>query len=282
MTDAAPAWLVAARRAVLAAAVALLAVPACSPSVSDLASFIGSPYGDLSENVTDLEGDDLDAVMTELMLRFRTYLALRTIIPFSELAPEQCMSNVESGSSRFAFTADVNCTFGDAFAPAEGQIDIAQEQVADNPVVIELDVDYKGVIVGELTVDGSEHIEETTSSDGASIRKIRLTQDGIDLDYEFRLGFLDEDVPVFDYELPSRGGNVLARVSNPQTVGAFVSVVLTGLDGALVCEVRDAAWEPGDAARGTCCPVTDLAEDGTCPTRVTFGLPRTELGQSAP
>ena len=128
MTDTAPAWLVAARRAVLAAAVALLAVPACSPSVSDLASFIGSTYGDLSENVTDLEGDDLDAVMTELMLRFRTYLALRTIIPFSELAPEQCMSNVESGSSRFAFTADVNCTFGDAFAPAEGQIDIAQEQ----------------------------------------------------------------------------------------------------------------------------------------------------------
>src|SRR5690606_28622397 len=64
--------------------------------------------------------------------------------------------------------------------------------------------------------------------------------------------------------------------------GAFVSVVLTGLDGALVCDVRDAAWEPGDAARGTRSPVTDLADGGSCPTRVTFGLPRTEPGQSAP
>lgn len=263
-------------------AVALLSLSACSPGVSDLANFIGSPYGDLSENVTDLEGDDLDQVMTELMLRFRSYLTLREVIPFSALAPEACMKDLESGSNRFAFTADVNCTFGDQLAPAEGEIAIVQRQVADNPVVIKLDVDYRGVVLGALEVSGTERISETTSSDGASVRKIALTQDGIDFDYEFRLGFLDDDVPVFDYELPSRHGNVLARVSNPQTAGAFVAVTLTGLDGAMICEVRDAAWEPGDAARGTCCPALDLAEDGSCPTRVTFGLPRTGLGQATP
>ncbi|PKN59154.1 MAG: hypothetical protein CVU56_02175 [Deltaproteobacteria bacterium HGW-Deltaproteobacteria-14] len=247
---------------------------ACGGGLSDLANFLDSPFADLSAGVTELDGPQLGAVMDELMLRFRTYLTLRDVVDFNALAPAACMSQVSSGSSSLSFVADVPCTFGASFDPTSGSIFLRQEQVATDPVVLLLDVEYRDVVVGDLIISGSEHIDETSGDNGASIREVDVVQNGVALDYTFRAGLLDGDVPVFDYQLPAAGGDVLARVSNPVSPGGFVSVVLTGLDGALVCEVRDAAWAPGEAARGTCCDALDVLDDGTCATdSLVFGLP---------
>jgi len=262
--------------AVLLAPLLVAPAPACV-DISDLANFIDSPFARLSARVTNLNGAELDGVMSELMLRFRSYLELRRIIPIGGLTVERCLSQTSGSADRFSFVADVNCVFGDNHSPAEGAIAVTQRQVADTPPVLELDLDYRAVRVGELEVHGAEHIHETVADDGASIRTLDLEQDGFRFDYEFRFGFLGGETPVFDYELPLRDGHVLARVTNPRVVGAYVTVFLTGLDGMLECEVRDAAWAPGEAARGTCCPVEDLADDGSCPSRVTFGLPRSDL-----
>ena len=91
-----------------------------------------------------------------------------------------------------------------------------------------------------------------SNEDGASVRTLALTQNGFEFDYAFRLGQLDPETPVFDYAFDIAGGGIAVRLTNPATVGAFASVIVTGIDGRLVCEIRDAAWEPGDAARGTC------------------------------
>ena len=56
-------------------------------------------------------------------------------------------------------------------------------------------------------------------------------------------------------------GEVFARITNPTSIGGFVSVFLTGLDGTLACEVRDALWTPDRLPRGSC-------DNG-----VVFGLP---------
>ncbi|TNF29497.1 MAG: hypothetical protein EP329_15480 [Deltaproteobacteria bacterium] len=246
----------------------------CDTGLSDLAKFLDSPFADLSTNVTSLDSAQLGAVMDELMLRFRTYVVLREVIDFNALAPAGCISEMSSTSTTISFVVDVACTFGADFEPASGRIALAQEQVANDPVVLLLDVEYRDVVVGELEISGTEHIDETSADNGASIRDVDVVQNDVALDYSFRVGLLDGGIPIFDYQIPAPGGDVLARVSNPTTPGGFVSVVLTGLDGALVCEVRNAAWSPGEAARGTCCDALDLDEDGHCatPSQV-FGLP---------
>jgi hypothetical protein len=116
-------------------------------------------------------------------------------------------------------------------------------------------------VLGDLEVDGFEKIVETSGEDGAVVHELDLVQDGITFAYTFRAGLLDEETPVIDYEIPGPGGNVLARITNPSSPGGFVSVSLTGLDGTLQCEVRDALWTPERSARGTC-------DNG-----VVFGLP---------
>ena len=172
------------------------------------------------------------------------------------------------------FVADIPCALGDLYSPATGTVALRQEQVATEPPVVRLDAEYRDVVLGDFTVSGQEHIDETSATEGASVRTLALVQGGLDFDYTFRVGFLDGDVPVFDYSVPAPGGAVLARVTNPSTVGGFVSVVLTGLDGQLSCEVRDAAWEPGEAARGICCPLADVLEGGACASELrVFGLP---------
>lgn len=249
-------------RPFLLVAWAVSSVAACDLDASDLASFLDHPFGDLSAEVTTLDDAELEVVMTELMLRFRSYVALREHVSFAALAPDACMSEVRSGASFFSFVADVGCTFGGRFSPTGGAIALRQEQVASSPVVMVVEVDYRGVVVGELAVDGVERIEETSGDNGASVRTLDLVQDGVALDYTFRAGLLDGEIPVFDYELPAPGGTALARISNPTTPGALVTVFLTGLDGVLECEVRDSAWSPGEVARGTC-------DNGAV-----FGLPR--------
>ncbi len=89
------------------------------------------------------------------------------------------------------------------------------------------ELDYREVTLGSLEVHGSERITETDSSDGASVRKLDLVQNGIALNYEFRAGLQDGEVPVFDYQLPGPEGDVLARITNPTSAGGFVSVFLS-------------------------------------------------------
>lgn len=246
----------------LSLVIASVALAGCGDAISGFASFLGDPFGDITDQVRDLDEAQLEDLMSELMLRFRSYLALRDAIPFERLAPEECLLEFEDTGEALSFVADANCVFGREFEPAEGTIFVSQQQLAQGPVgVFRFVLDYRDVELGALEVHGSEHITETDSSDGASVRKIDLVQNGIELRYEFRAGLLDGDVPIFDYQLPAPGGDVIARITNPTTAGGFVSVFLTGLDGTLACEVRNSLWTPERLPRGTC-------DNG-----VVFGLP---------
>jgi len=234
----------------------------CGGSLSDFASFLGDPFGDITDQVRDLDQPQLEDLMSVLMLRFRSYLALREAIPFESLAPEECFIDSEDTGDVFSFVADAHCVFGGDFDPATGAIGVTQQQLSVSPVgVFRFEVDYREVTLGDLEVHGTERITETDSSDGASVRKLDLVQDGIELKYEFRAGLQDGEVPVFDYQLPGPDGNVIARITNPTTAGGFVSVSLTGLDGTLSCEIRNSLWTPERLPRGTC-------DNG-----VVFGLP---------
>lgn len=238
-----------------------LALSACGFQVSDLASFLSDDFGSVTDNVKDLDGEGLQAVMDTLMLRLRSFLDLRDHIPLEELVDETCFTQLEDSGTAFFFVTDVNCLFGDDQSPAEGQVAVSQRQVASDPVaVFVLELDYRDVLLGDLTVDGSEKIVETVGDDGAVVHDLDLVQDGRTLKYTFRAGLID-DAPVLDYQIPGPNGDVLARVTNPTSPGGFVSVSLTGLDGSLSCEVRDALWTPERPARGSC-------ENGAV-----FGLP---------
>lgn len=250
------------RRASLVAVAIAASSTGCSGSLSDFASFLGDPFGDITDQVRDLDQPQLEDLMSELMLRFRSYLALREAIPFESLAPEECFLETEDTGDVFSFVADAHCTFGGDFDPASGAIGVTQQQLAVSPVgVFRFELDYREVTLGDLEVHGSERITETDSSDGASVRKLDLVQNGIELVYEFRAGLQDGEIPVFDYQLAGPDGDVLARITNPTTAGGFVSVSLTGLDGTLSCEIRNSLWTPERLPRGTC-------DNG-----VVFGLP---------
>jgi len=249
------------RRAIAIALALPLVASACS--ISDLASFLGDPFGDISDEVRDLDQGQLESMMSTLMLRFRSYIALRDGVPFADLAPDECVLSSRDDGSAFTIEAEVGCIFGGDIAPASGTIVITQEQLALNPVpVFRFDLTYNDVVVGDLTVDGTEKITETDDTDGASVRKIDLVQNGRALKYEFRAGFANGGtLPVFDYTLPGPDGDVFARITNPSTPGGFVAVILTGLDGQLTCEIRNSLWTPDRLPRGTC-------DNG-----VVFGLP---------
>lgn len=234
----------------------------CGFEISDLASFLSDDFGEVSDNVQDLDGAALQSVMNTLMLRFRSYVALRERIPLEDLFDERCVSDLEDSGAAFSFVADANCLFGDLVSPADGFIAVAQRQVASDPVaVFVLELDYQAVALGDLRVDGFEKIVETDGEDGAIIHELDLVQDAISFRYSFRAGLLDAETPVIDYQIPSPEGDVLARITNPSSPGGFVTVFLTGLDGTLQCEVRDALWNVERSARGTC-------ENGAV-----FGLP---------
>ncbi len=235
----------------------------CGVELSDLASFLDDDFGDISDNVLDLEGDDLEQVMATLMLRFRTYhFELRENLPIDDLFSGTCVIDQTNSGTAFRFVVDVNCLEGDRFAPAEGLVTITQRQVAAEPVaVFVVDVVYDLVTVGERPVDGLEKITITDDPNGANVTDVDFVLDGRDFDYQFRDGFIDGETPVIDYRIPGPDGEVFARITNPTSIGGFVSVFLTGLDGTLACEVRDALWTPDRLPRGSC-------DNG-----VVFGLP---------
>lgn len=233
--------------------------------VSDFASFLGDPFGDVSDEVLTLDEVELEDLMSELMLRFRSYIALREAVPFESLAPEECVRSVRDTGETFTFVADVACVFGLDVSPASGEIVVLQQQLALDPVsVFRFELEYRDVVLGDLEIDGSERITETEGADGASVRELDVIQDGVAFDYEFRAGLLDGETPVFDYQLKGPGGDVFARITNPTTAGGFVTVFLTGLDGTLQCEVRNSLWTAERLPRGSC-------DNG-----VVFGLPPDE------
>ena len=250
-------------RRTLTTSLALASIGLGACAISDLASFLGDPFGDISDEVRDLDEGQLESMMGELMLRFRSYLALRDAVPFADIAPDACVLASSDDGVAFTVEADVGCIFGGRVSPASGTLIVTQEQLATNPVpVFRFDLTYVDVIVGDVSVSGTEKITETDDTDGASVRKIDLVQNGRALKYEFRAGFANEGtLPVFDYTLPSPDGDVFARITNPSTAGGFVAVILTGLDGQLDCEIRNSLWTPERLPRGTC-------DNG-----VVFGLP---------
>ncbi len=232
----------------------------CDADLSDLATFIDSPFGDITDNVRDLDEPGVEGLMNELMRRFRAYVALRAAVPFESIAPEACISDVSSSDTSVSFSADVPCMLSGLADPLAGEVGVAQQQLAATPVgVFRFDIDYRDVVVGDLEVDGTERITETEGPDGASVRVIELVQDGDSFDYEFRVGLVDGETPVFDYQLAGPDGDVVARITNPTSVGGLVSVFLSGLDGTLACEVRNT-----DELR---------PPRGTCDNGVVFGLP---------
>ncbi|MGM0576986.1 MAG: hypothetical protein ACQEXJ_14775 [Myxococcota bacterium] len=235
------------------AACALLTAGCDLPGVSGVADFVDEPFGEAVAPVQDLDGEALEPVMTEVLVRFRSYLALREALPFAGLADDEaCLRDVEGGGDDFRFTVDLACRFG-AASPASGSVDVDQRVVAGDPVeVVELDVTYREAQVGELRVDGTEDIRETSGEDGTSVRTLDLVQDGLGFDYRFRLGQVDPETPVFDYVFELEEGAVRVRMTNPSEPGAFATVRVTGVDGTLTCEIGDTAWAPGDAAKGTC------------------------------
>ena len=79
-----------------------------------------------------------------------------------------------------------------------------------------------------------------------------IEHDGFMFDYTFQMALLEEGAPAFYYEVEVEAGPVAVRLTNPATVGAFATATLSGLDSTLTCEIRNAAWSPGDPARGTC------------------------------
>lgn len=243
-------------------AIAVLTALGCGGGLSDFASFLGDPFGDISDEVRSLDEGELEPMMAELMLRFRSYIALREAIPFESLAPEECMRERRDTGESLTFVADAGCVFGAEVAPAEGEIAVVQQQLAIDPVsVFRFDLEYRNVTLGALEVDGTERITETEGDDGASVRKLDIVQDGHELVYEFRAGLEGGETPVFDYQLKGPDGDVFARITNPTTSGGFVSVFLTGLDGTLQCEIRNSLWTPERLPRGSC-------DNG-----VVFGLP---------
>ncbi len=242
-----------------AAAVGLaLLAAACDGGPHALANFIDTPFGVAGAEVLTLDGPALQAVMDDLASRFHAYVALREAIPFSSLVDDACLSNLTETSNSFSFDLDVACALG-AAGPAEGTIGVRQEAVSFD--VTTLDLDYRGVRVGALTVDGIEAITETAGIDGASVRDLDLVQDGVAFDYQFRIGILDSDQTVIDYRLELPGGTVMARLTTAPSLGAIATVMLTGVDGTLTCELRDTPWGPDASAKGLC-------DNG-----VVFGLP---------
>ncbi len=234
-----------------------LGASGCDVEPSDFASFLSDDFGRASDSVTALDESGVEAIVNDLMAKFRAYQTLREVVPFEALNNAACVSELDSSTTRLSMVVEGACAFG---APADGQVVALQEVLASTPVgVVRTTLDYEGVLAAGVHVDGREVITDTDGADGASVRELALEQDGVTFAYEFRLGTLEDDVPVFDYVIASRDGDVLARLTNPGSVGGFATLILSGLDGALVCEIRNT--DPTRPARGTC-------ENG-----VVFGLP---------
>lgn len=236
-------------------AVALSALlGACGFDPSDFAAFLGDDFGDSTATVMDLDEAGVERVMDAAVGRFRAYSELREAVPFAAVGGGACAVEQESGEAVVIVT-DMSCAVG-----GDGAVTLLQEQVATTPVpVFRFSLGYEDVLSGDLAVAGTEILVETVDDDGATVHTLDVVQDGVRWDYTFRSGLLGGATPVFDYVIATSGGNITVRLTNPTTPGAFATVLLTGIDGALRCELRDTDWS--------------LAPRGVCDNGVVFGLP---------
>lgn len=236
-----------------ACAVALAAGCTVGDVVDELAGdLFDTPFGVPTAAVTELDGDALGELLSEVNLRVRSYLDLRSAIPVEALGEDpSCVTSSDASSTSLSLTVDVACAFPEQ--PGAGSVSVDQTQTASDPApILETLITYDEVQVGLLLVDGTEQTTETLGDDPVSLRTLTLTQGGFDFAYTFRLSLAGGTDPVFDYELELPDGPVLVRITSPTTPGAFATALVIGADGMLTCEIRDAAWGPGDPAKGLC------------------------------
>ena len=251
---------------------------ACSlDQLSQLAAFMNDEFLIPGVMVQELDGDTVGDVLTDVVTRYRLYTepppgdgtqtswrslhgnALPLALLLSSNALDVCGSPEPDSNAAIHAVIGMSCLLGPA---ASGDIVFTQETLSETPTeVIEFTFDYRGVELGNFSVDGTEHIVSTDGDQGADVRTLDLVQDGRQLDYTFRFGFLENGAPAFDYLVDVGGEELQVRLTSPTDVGELVLAQLIGLDGALNCHVRDATWQPGDLVRGVC-------DNG-----VTFGLP---------
>jgi hypothetical protein len=240
-------------RGLVPAIAAPLGLACCGPTL-DPSVFVpeDAPFEGVPAEVLLLDGDVLGPLLSEVNLRFRLYQALRTALPIDELNEEvECLSNVAESDSELFFSLDVPCRYDDGQG---GTVDVHLAQTGSSPTVFTTDIAYHDVARGLLSVDGTEVLVDIVSVT-AEVHldvDLDLVQDGFDLDYGFTFRLDAEGTPFFDYVMEIPDGEVLVVLTNATTPGAFASALVVGLDGTLVCEIRDTAWEPGEDAKGTC------------------------------
>jgi len=239
-------------------ALASAQVGACSPSDLFSGDFIDLPFGLPGLSVSDLDQETLPPVMNAVSTRFRAYAALREQLPFEILSTPGCLTDVSQSLTSVSFTMDVGC----AIAGGSGQVFVSQEDVSSTTThVTRMELEYLDVQIDDFRIEGLEVILETDpDKNGSSKRELDLVQNDTIFQYDFRLGMLDEEQLAVDYVFNLSQGSLPVRlILPPSTPGALGTVILTAMDGSLVCELRNA---------------TDLsAAKGTCDNGLTFGLP---------
>jgi hypothetical protein len=226
----------------------------CAFDPSDFAAFLGDGFGDATATVMDLDEAGLERVMDVAVGRFRAYSDLRDAVPFAAVGGGDCAVEQESGEAVVIVT-DMSCAVG-----GQGAVTLLQEQVATTPVpVFRFSLGYEDVLSGALSVAGTEILVETVDSDGATVHTLDVVQDGVRWNYSFRSGLIGGETPIFDYVVTTSGGDLTVRLTNPTAPGVFATVLLTGIDGALRCDLRDTDWS--------------LPPRGVCDNGIAFGLP---------
>lgn len=235
-------------------------------SLEDLSGLLPMMSEDLvnpSTRVSTLDAIEVQGVLTEVVTRYRllnevpaedepvTWLSLHGgAMPLDQLLGDQAMGVCASIGGPGLMSIDVACTFG---LPASGSVGLSHSVLSTSPhEVTELQFEYRDVRVGSFDVDGVESILTSDAPGSPMIFTLDLVQDGHVLDYLTRMGFTDDGMPAFDFEVTIAGDPAQVRLTIPSTIGGLLTATISGVDGALVCDVRNAAWEPGESVKGTC------------------------------
>ena len=229
----------------------------CGFPTSEVASTESdTAFGTPTATLDSLDEEAIGEAMTAALLRNRMYTAMRLALPLDVVINgTSCHSGVIQTSEVYSFETAMACAIPETSSSGR----IAGEVLFDGNAGVEvydITLVYDAVVVPGAAVNGFEHIVEVVSEGGVTSVVLSLEHDGFLFDYSFRMGMLSEGSPAFDYEVETSAGVVLVRLTNPTTVGAYATATVTTVDGGLTCEIRNAAWSPGDPARGTC-------DDGT-------------------
>ena len=219
---------------------------------SGTSSAVDGGFGTPTARVDELDEEAIGDVMTTVLLRNRMYTTMRLALPLDVLINgTACHSNVVQTDETYAFETTIACAVPEALSTGQVEGEVILEQAGAADVFI-ITLEYRNVSVQGASVDGAEHIIEVAGDEGMTEVSLTLEHDGFLFDYTFQMGLLSAGSPAFDYEVASPAGVVYVRLTNPATVGAFATATMSGTDATRTCEIRNAAWSPGDPARGTC------------------------------